>query len=98
VTPADSLGIFGSLAHSFWGWIPLATFAVLALFTGFSTVSWHRRWADLLWVPFLIFLRHTLYGIGMLIGFFTPPYKPADTPIFLYEAIHTSKGWKLKRC
>jgi cellulose synthase/poly-beta-1,6-N-acetylglucosamine synthase-like glycosyltransferase len=96
--PAGSLGMIGSLTHSFWGFIPLALFAVLALFTGFSTVSWHRRWADLLWVPFLIFMRHTFYGIGMLVGFFTPPHQPVQTSISLYEAIPTSKGWKLKKC
>jgi len=96
-TPSGSLGFLGPLNQNVWVLAPLALFAGLALFTGFSTVSWHRRWTDLFWVPSLIFLRHVLYGIGLFAGFFSPLHKDNAQPIILFEAIHSGTGWKLKK-
>jgi len=97
VVPATVWGPFASLAQSAWAWLPLGLFLGLAFSTGFSVVSWHRRWADLLWVPCLIFLRHTFYGLGLFAGLFTPLHKPFSKPIDLFEATHTSSGWKIKK-
>jgi hypothetical protein len=95
--PTVCCPVLGDLARSPWGWGPLALFVVLALATGVSTVSWHRRWVDLLRVPALILARHVAYGIGMIAGVFTPLHKPSRSPIEIHEAVHTPRGWRLKR-
>jgi len=97
VLPINTLGPLGPLARQPWGWGPLALFALLATFTGFSTVSWHRRWADLLYVPILIFLRHASYGLGLFAGLFTPLHEPSVQAIVLYEATYRSKTWKFRK-
>jgi succinoglycan biosynthesis protein ExoA len=63
--------------------LPLALFSILALGTGVSAASWHRRFTDALKVPILIFLRHACYGFGLVMGFFTPiPDRPRIAKVF----------------
>ncbi len=56
--------------------LPLLLFFVLALGTGISAASWHRRFLDAFKVPILIFLRQFFYGLGLFGGFFTSIPKP----------------------
>jgi hypothetical protein len=33
----------------------------------------------------------------MIAGVFTPLHKPSRSPIEIHEAVHTPRGWRLKR-
>jgi hypothetical protein len=62
----------------------------LAVGTGVSAASWHRRLSDLVKVPILIFLRHFLYGIGLFAGFLSPPLPAQAGDIQVFQV--TGKG------
>jgi succinoglycan biosynthesis protein ExoA len=67
--------------------LPLLLFVLLALGTGISAASWHRRLGDLLGVPLLIFLRHVFYGFGLLAGLLSPALKPDKSLIQLFRVV-----------
>jgi succinoglycan biosynthesis protein ExoA len=77
VFPALSFPWIGIFRSYFW-WSPLCLFALLALGTGISAASWHRRFLDSFKVPALIFLRQFFYGLGLMTGFFTSIPQPAQ--------------------
>ena len=56
--------------------LPLALFILLAIGTGVSAASWHRRFTDSYKVPILIFFRHFFYGLGLFAGFSTAITQP----------------------
>jgi cellulose synthase/poly-beta-1,6-N-acetylglucosamine synthase-like glycosyltransferase len=76
--------------------LPFVLFLLLAFGTGISGVSWHRNWWDLLGVPFLIFLRHIFYGVGLIAGFFTPLSKPESGPIRIFKVLWKGPRYHLK--
>ena len=62
---------------------PLGLFILLALGTGASAASWHRRFMDAFKVPILIFYRHFFYGLGLFAGFFTSiPTPPMNVEVY----------------
>jgi cellulose synthase/poly-beta-1,6-N-acetylglucosamine synthase-like glycosyltransferase len=72
-----------ALMKTIWWWVPFLMFAALALGTGISSASWHRRAMDSVKVPILIFLRHFFYGLGLIAGFLMPiPVPPKEVRIF----------------
>jgi hypothetical protein len=75
-------------------WFPVLLFAALSLGTGISAASWHRRAMDAIKVPILIFLRHFLYGFGLLAGFLTPAPKPAGE-VKLFQVQWTKDSYKM---
>jgi len=76
--------------------LPLLLFVLLALGTGASVVSWHRRFRDLFGVPILIFLRHFFYGLGLISGLSAPLPNAATSPILVYKV--RAKGARYKLC
>jgi cellulose synthase/poly-beta-1,6-N-acetylglucosamine synthase-like glycosyltransferase len=85
----DPCGSFFLLAT-----FPLFVFGLLALGTGISAASWHRRFMDTFKVPVLIFLRQFFYGLGLIAGFFTAiPVPPKDAK--LYRVRWSGKSFKL---
>jgi hypothetical protein len=82
VTVGPAWQPFLSLLKSL-GWIPLALFLLGAVGTGISAASYHRRFMDAFKVPILIFLRHSLYGLGLSAGFFTSiPQPPLEVQVY----------------
>jgi hypothetical protein len=73
---------------------PALLFAALSLGTGISAASWHRRAMDAVKVPILIFLRHFLYGVGLLAGFLTPGPKPVGD-VHLFQVQWTKDSYKM---
>ncbi len=82
-----------NLFEGFW-WSPFLLFGALSLGTGISAASWHRRAMDTVKVPILIFLRHFLYGIGLLVGFLTAPLKPVQEAK-LFQVRWTKDSYKM---
>lgn len=83
-----------SFLKSWVWWSPFILFWLLALGTGFSVASWNRGILDTLKVPFLIFLRHFFYGLGLFGGFFSSiPKLPMDVQV--YKVLWKGKGWRL---
>jgi cellulose synthase/poly-beta-1,6-N-acetylglucosamine synthase-like glycosyltransferase len=73
---------------------PLFIFGLLALGTGISAASWHRRFMDVFKVPILIGMRHTFYGLGLIAGFFTTiPAPPRDIRIF--KVLWNKTGYRM---
>jgi cellulose synthase/poly-beta-1,6-N-acetylglucosamine synthase-like glycosyltransferase len=92
ILPANS---FLSPVLSSWLWrFPILLFALLAVGTGVSVVSWFRRPMDLLGVPVLIFLRQIFYGLGLAGGFFTAIPRPQGD-VRLFKAVPQGRSFKL---
>ncbi len=91
-TPLPHIPAWFDLFKSWFWWLPFALFSLLALGTGISAASWHRRFPDTLKVPVLIFLRHFFYGLGLFAGFFSSiPKPPLDVKV--YKADWKAEGY-----
>ncbi len=64
---------------------PMILFGVAALATGISGMSWHRQIRDFFLIPFLIFLRQSFYGLGLLAGLLGPRNATRSTDVALYR-------------
>jgi len=87
VTVGQALEPWFSL-FKYFGWIPLALFLLGAVGTGISAASYHRRFMDAFKVPILIFLRHSFYGLGLIVGFFTSiPQPPLEVQVYKVQKV-----------
>jgi succinoglycan biosynthesis protein ExoA len=87
----------GSLRSILLVTAPLALYLTLAIATGLSAASWHRRLTDAVRVPSLILSRHLAYGVGLWAGLFGPSLRPDPREVELFKALSGPKGWTLRR-
>ncbi len=90
--PKDPPGLW-ALAAPYW-YFPIYLFLLLSFGTAASVLSWDRDPLDILKVPFLIFLRHCFYGIGLVAGLLMPIPKRKEGPIRVFKALF--KGGKAR--
>jgi GT2 family glycosyltransferase len=60
------------ISSTFTWFIPIMLFVLLTQLTSIFAISWTRKSKDIFLIPFLIFLRHFFYGIGMIYGLICP--------------------------